>query len=470
MTMNKALYTTIVGYLRDIIIGTEYENNVLVCGGAVRDDIMGNPIKDIDICVTMPNGGINFARFLHERSYLTHEPVVYPTYGTAMFVLKEFPYAEIEVVQTRKEQYKNKNSRNPEVVFGTLEDDCRRRDLTINSMYYDITNEKYIDMTGMGMSDIRNHIIRATNDTDIIFSDDALRILRCVRFKCRYGWEIEGNTFDGMRKNVGRLITITHERIQDELNKMLLSENPTQAFETLYEIGALKYVMAELETIHDMEQNKYHFGTVWQHTMKVLEIVSSQSDSLTLRMAALLHDMGKVSTKTIDENGGVHFYHHESMTDMVTDMLKRLKYPNSFIKDVVFLVKNHMITKQWGDDCGKMKPRSLRKLQYRCGRKYFNDLLCLIDADNKAHAEGYCMPNQVNNIIAASYMMETDGTDMLDYHLPIDGNDIMSCRGIGPGEDVKACMDYALKLAYNNPLITKDLLLKHIKSYRIPNK
>ena len=468
--MDKVLYSKIVTYLRNVITGTEYENNVFVCGGAVRDDIMNNPIKDIDICVTIPNGGIEFANFLHNNSLLVYEPVVYPTYGTAMFILKAFPHAEIEVVQTRKEQYKNKNSRNPEVVFGTLEDDCRRRDLTINSMYYDISKEKYLDMTGMGFSDIKNHIIRATNDPDIIFSDDALRILRCIRFKCRYGWDIDVDTFNGMKRNVDRLSIITKERIQDELNKILLSKNPTQAFETLFEIGALKYVIAELESAYNMKQNKYHFGTVWQHSMKVLEIVSSKSDSLILRMAALLHDIGKTITRTIDEKGNVHFYKHEMMTDMVTDILKKLRYPNAFIKDVVFLVKNHMRTKQWGDDCKRMKLRSLRKLQYQCGQKYFDDLLQLIDADNKAHAEEYCMPNQVDNILTASHMMEEEGTDMLDYHLPIDGNDIMLCRGIGPGEEVKLCMDYALKLAYNNPLMSKEGFLKNIKNYRIPKK
>lgn len=468
--MTKDTYVAILKYIKDVISGTKYENNVFVCGGAVRDYIMGNTIKDVDMCITIPNGGIEFANYLHEQLLLTHKPVVYPTYGTAMFILKEFPSIEIEVVQTRKEQYKDVNSRNPEVVFGTLEEDCKRRDLTINSLYYDISKEKCLDMTGLGLSDIENHVIRTTNNPDIIFSDDPLRIMRCIRFSCRYGWDIEETTFNGMKNNSERLSIITTERIQDEFNKMLLSDNPVQALNKLMEINVMKFVIPELEDAWSMEQNKYHIGTVWEHSVKVLEIVSSKSNSLVLRMAALLHDIGKIKVKTIDENGNVHFYKHETMTELVKNILKRLKYPNTFVKDVTFLTKNHMRTKHWGDDCKNMRIRSLRKLQFECGKKYFSDLMILIDADNNAHAEGYCLPNQVENILKVSTTLEAEGSDMLDYHLPINGNDVMDVRCIKSGEEVKHCLDYAVKLAYNNPKMPKELFLKHIKGYRIPIK
>ena len=167
-------------------------------------------------------------------------------------------------------------------------------------------------------------------------------------------------------------------------------------------------------------------------------------------MAALLHDIGKIKVKTIDEKGNVHFYRHETKTEIVRMILKRLKYPNELIKDVIFLTKNHMRTKHWGDDCKNMRIRSLRKLQFECGKKYFDDLMILIDADNNAHAEGYCLPNQVPNILKNSNILEVEGNDMLDYHLPINGDDVMNIRGIKPGEEVKECLDYAIKLAFNN--------------------
>ena len=129
-----------------------------------------------------------------------------------------------------------------------------------------------------------------------------------------------------------------------------------------------------------------------------------------------------------------------------------------------------MRTKHWGDDCKNMRIRSLRKLQFECGKKYFDDLMFLIDADNNAHAEGYCLPNQVPNILKASHNLEVEESDMFDYHLPINGNDVMEVRKIKPGEEVKRCLEYSIKLAYNNPKMSKELFLKHIKSYRIPIK
>lgn len=129
-----------------------------------------------------------------------------------------------------------------------------------------------------------------------------------------------------------------------------------------------------------------------------------------------------------------------------------------------------MRTKHWGDDCKNMRIKSLRKLQFECGKKYFDDLMILIDADNNAHAEGYCLPNQVPNILKNSNILEVEGNDMLDYHLPINGDDVMNIRGIKSGKEVKECLNYAIKLAFNNPKMPKELFLKHIKGYRIPFK
>ena len=227
--MTHELYIQICNYLQDIIEGTEFENHLFSVGGCVRDEFLSHEIKDIDLCVDLPDGGIDFANWLYEKGLLTHEPVVYPTYGTAMFCLKEFPDVELEAVQTRKEQYKDRNSRNPEVVFGSIEEDCKRRDLTINSLYYDISRNVYLDLTGNGYHDISDHIIRTAGDPDIVFTDDGLRILRTIRFSSRYNWDIDPNTYEGMKRNVDRLSIITKERIQDEFNKMLVCDNPVMA-------------------------------------------------------------------------------------------------------------------------------------------------------------------------------------------------------------------------------------------------
>lgn len=472
--MNK----NIIKYLKEKINNTEFENNLYIVGGFVRDLLLGKETySDIDICVTLPNGGIRFAEWMEKNAHTCGSVVTYPTYGTAMFRLKDFSNVEIECVHTRKEQYKDKNSRNPETEYGTLYEDAMRRDLSMNSLYFNVSTNQIVDYCG-GQKDIDEHVIRVTSTPDIVYTEDSLRIIRCVRFFARYhaensDWHIDEDTLKGMCDKVDRLSIITKERIADELNKMLMCGDPVCAMQLLLNIGAMKYVIPELCVTDGLEQNSYHCDDVWGHTMKVLDLVARRpfygASSLTLRMAALLHDIGKINTKTTDDKGRVHFYGHElAGADMTEKILRRLRYSNSFIGEVKFLVKNHMRTKQWGDSCEHMKDKSLRKLQYQCGGySRFFELLTLIDADNKSHAFDHCLPNQVYLINGFTSKMTDDGTDMFGYRLPIDGNDVMSIRGIKPGKEVKECLEYALKLAYNNPKITRTELLKYVKGYKI---
>lgn len=463
--MDKKEYINICDYLQQLIESTPFENKLYSVGGCVRDEIMEQSIKDIDLCVELENGGIDFANWLYGKGLLTHEPVVYPMYETAMFCLKEFPDVELEVVQTRKEQYKDKNSRNPEVVFGTLKEDCFRRDLTINSLYYDISRNVYIDLTDRGYHDIENHIIRTTNNPDAIFLDDPLRILRVCRFSSRYEWKIEKETFDGMKRNVNRLSIITKERIQDELNKMLMCDNPVMAMKLIREIGAMKYVIPELEETYGLTQNKYHFGDVWEHTMKVLDNTRI-TQSLEVRMAALLHDIGKIKTRSVDDNGNVHFYRHESISsELCHNILRRLRYSNDFIKTVQIMVKNHMRLKSTGRFGEKLKDKTLRKMEYELGDNFYNCLL-LIDADNCSHEEEYCMPHQIGNIIDRWLYLQRNGLSMKGYKLPVDGNDVMEVLHIEPSAKVKECLNWLMKFAFNNPKISREELLKQIKQFK----
>jgi poly(A) polymerase len=211
--MKKELYISITERLRELIRGTEFEGHVLSVGGCVRDDIMGLEIKDIDLAVTLPDGGIQLAEWLERNGHTSGHVVTYPTYHTAMFRLKDFPDEELEAVQTRKEKYNDHSSRNPVTAFGSIEEDCMRRDLTINALYRDISTGEIIDITSHGTDDIRHHIIRTPTDPDLTYDDDPLRILRCIRFASRYGWTIEPDTWAGMLRNVQRLDIISRERI-----------------------------------------------------------------------------------------------------------------------------------------------------------------------------------------------------------------------------------------------------------------
>lgn len=464
--MKRKIYIQIKDFLREVICGTDFEGHVMTVGGCVRDDLMGLEIKDIDMCVSLPDGSIRFAEWLKEQGLLTKGVTVYPNYGTAMLHLRAFPDVELEFVQTRKEKYIDHSCRNPVTAFGSIEEDCMRRDLTINSLYCNISTDEIIDITGNGVNDIRDHIIRTPASPDLTYDDDPLRILRCIRFASCYGWDIEAETMDGMKRNAFQLEIIAKERIHDELCKMLTCAHPVMAMELLCETGTMHYVVPQLEATYEMTQNEYHFGTVWEHTLSVLG--NLKSNSLELRMAALLHDIGKIRVRTVTD-GKVHFLKHElASADMVKDILRTLHYSNDFINEVSFLVRNHMVCKTWGYECEHIKTKKLRKLQYLCGtEERFLNLMLLIDADNNVHAADRCMPHQVELIIRRTEEMKHEGSAMFGYKLPLTGKDVMKIKGIEPGPKVKECLDFLLKLAFVNPLRDKEEVIKHLKGYRL---
>jgi poly(A) polymerase len=458
-------FITITEYIREIIRGTIYEGHIYCVGGSVRDLIMKKPIKDIDLVIDIENGGVEFAKFCMDSNLLTHDVVIFERFGTAMFSFQAFPDEQIECVMTRGEKYLDRNSRNPETIFASIEDDCIRRDLTINALYYNISTGEIVDMVG-GLNDIENKIIRTTNkNPDIVFDDDPLRVLRVVRFATRYGWEIESKTYESMKRYVDRLKIISKERIKDEFNKILLSDNATMGIRTLCDIGAMKYIIPEIDEMIGLEQNAYHFGDVFEHTMALLDYDTKhfESEDITVRLALLLHDIGKIVTKSVGDDGRVHFYDHEfAGYTMVVDILKRLKYDNKTIDTVQFLVKNHMRTKNFGNDCSKIKTKSFNKLAYDCKNMYlYKSLARVIDCDNNSHKAEHNITGQYDYFV--NHM--DDAVKMFGYKLPVDGNDVMEVLNISGGVLVKKVLDRLLKRAFPNPdSITKDSCLKQIPS------
>lgn len=425
-----------VDFLSKSIKKSRFKGKVYIAGGYVRDEMLGFDPKDIDLVIELPNGGIDFATWICKENGVYKSgsnPVVFPKFGTAKFQLygvthkgKDLSDIEIECVMTRKEQYHDDKGRKPDVSPGTLKDDVERRDFTVNSMLKDLTTGEIVDLTGMGKRDLKAGVIQTPLDPDIIFDEDPLRMLRAIRFTVKYNWKLPMFMIRSMKKNSGKLKKISAERIQSELNKMLVTKHPDKAIRLLQMTGLNKHVAPELDILRGMGQNKYHDKDVMKHTLAVLKGVPNK---LETRLAALFHDIGKGTTRSVVD-GTVHFYRHEEVSgELARSIMKRLKYPNDIIEKVVVAVTSHMRTKSAGD-AGNMSDKALRKLSRALG-DHLENTLDLIDADNRAHHPDYNMPDQVKNI--RKRLMKLKAVDKPNASLPVNGKDIMQALGIKGG-------------------------------------
>ena len=461
--MKREKFLEITNYIHNIIQDTEFEQHVYAVGGSVRDLIMEKEIKDIDLVIDLPQGGVRFAEWCKEHNY-TNTVVIYATYGTAAMKILE---QDIECVMTRGEKYIDSGSRNPVTEFAPIMEDASRRDLTINALYYNISKKKVEDLMGCGVQDIRDGVLRVPMEmvseqmVDQTFIDDPLRILRVVRFHTKLGFKISDETFNAMKRNVDRLSIITVERINTELCKILMSKNARQGIELINEIGAMKYVIPELEQCIGLGQNSYHFGDVWVHTMAVLENHCNLFEpDLICRLAALLHDIGKIECRTVDEHGRVHFYDHEFIgSDVAKRILQRLKFDNKTIDEVCFIIRNHMRAKGFENDCRKMKEKSINKFMYTCGNEERFIRTCqVIEADNLAHEKSHCITGQY-----ARFVECVKTSKMFGYRLPINGDDVINEFGIEPGPIIKEILKQVMNNVYSNPDISRESCLKLMK-------
>ena len=294
-----------------------------VVGGYVRDYYLYRPSSDIDVVVV--GSGVAVAEELGRE--LGAKVTIFKTYGTAMLRWRD---TEVEFVGARKESY-TPESRNPQVEPGTLEDDQRRRDFTINAMAWSVNGATFgelVDPFG-GMEDLEDCIIRTPCEPDKTFSDDPLRMMRAVRFASQLGFDIDDETFDGICRQAERIKIITKERINVELNKILASPAPSIGLTLMHNSGLLQHVLPELERMSGIERRgKHAHKDNFEHTMKVLDNVAKQTDDLWLRWAALLHDIGKPTTKAYDPKHGWTFHQHEVVgSKMIPQIFRRLKRP-----------------------------------------------------------------------------------------------------------------------------------------------
>lgn len=225
-------------------IATDNNYVIYAVGGFVRDLIINREPNDLDIMVETDNGGIEFAQLLSNKLNLS-EPVIFERFGTAKLTVEN---REIEFIMPRKEYY-DENSRNPDTEIGSLRQDALRRDFTVNALFLRLNDMELVDLTGLGLEDIKNKIIRVTDESasDVIFEQDPLRILRAVRQSFQLDFEIESKTYSSMKKNIERIKIVSPERIRDEINKMLVLDNPSKAFDMLKSIGLFSVIFPELD-------------------------------------------------------------------------------------------------------------------------------------------------------------------------------------------------------------------------------
>ena len=396
-------------------------------GGYVRDYYLHRPSSDIDIVVV--GDGPEVAKRLAEKLHASVS--TFKTYGTAMV---RWGDTEVEFVGARKESYR-RESRNPIVEPGTLEDDQRRRDFTINAMAWCINGARFGELVDPfdGMYDLEDCIIRTPCEPDRTFSDDPLRMMRGIRFATQLGFDIDDETFEGMRRQAERIKIISRERIAVELNKILASPMPSIGFELLRSAGLLKYILPELERMAGVERRGRHaHKDNFEHTMKVLDNVARRSDDLWLRWAALLHDIGKPDTKAYDPASGWTFHQHEALgSKMVPQIFRRLKLPLSepmhFVQKMVFL---HMRPIVLSEDL--VTDSAVRRLLFEAGDDV-DKLMTLCEADITSGIDSKVRKFLANFELVRRKMVDLEERDRIrNFQPPITGDIIMRTYNLEP--------------------------------------
>ena len=422
-----------------------------VVGGYVRDIFLERPSNDIDVVVV--GSGIAVAeelkRMVGRKAHLS----VFRNFGTAQvkFRQKGVEY-EVEFVGARKESYSH-DSRKPIVEDGTLEDDQNRRDFTINAMAVCLNKDRFGELVDPfnGLADLEDGIIATPLEPDITFSDDPLRMMRCIRFATQLNFQIEDVTFEALERMADRIKIVSGERIKDELNKIILTPHPSIGFEYLQRSGLLQIILPELSALDivDQKNGRAHKNNFY-HTLEVLENVVKHSDNLWLRWAALLHDIGKTKSKRWDPAVGWTFHNHNMIgAKMVPVIFRRLMLPLDMkMKYVERLVDLHMRPIVIADE--EVTDSAVRRLLNDAGDD-IDDLMTLCEADITSKNEGRKKMFLENFRVVREKLTDLKEKDYKRLLQPvIDGNEIMELFHLEPSREVGVLKQYLKDAVLDN--------------------
>ncbi|MCB9202710.1 MAG: HD domain-containing protein [Flavobacteriales bacterium] len=417
----------------------EINQSVYIVGGFVRDLLLGiNSPKDIDFVTE--GSGIKLAETVHKNLNTKSKISVFKRFGTAMIRHEDI---ELEFVGARKESY-SEDSRKPFVESGTIEDDQKRRDFTINALAISLNPDNYGELVDPfnGINDLENKILKTPLEPEITYSDDPLRMMRAIRFASQLNFTIEQSSLDAISSQKERIQIVSKERITTELNKILLSKKPSIGLKLLDDVGLMKYIIPELVKLKGVEEleGQSHKDNFY-HTLEVVDNISAHTDNLWLRWSALLHDIGKAPTKKFVKNIGWTFHTHEYVgSKMAKTIFKRLRLPLGndlkYVQKIVRLSSRpiSLITENVSDS-------ALRRLLFEAGND-LDDLITLCKADITTKNTTKQKKFKQNFEKVELKIKELEERDRIrNFKPPITGEEVMNTFNLTPGKTVGKIKD-----------------------------